>query len=138
MLWTAWFIASVVLVIIEILTPGAFFFACLGIGAFAAGIFAYFSTTGWAQWSVFAVISLVSIYAIRPIARRFFQTRNMKTNTDALIGQKAWVTEAIRPPELGMVKVEGEIWRGEAQESIDAGTFVTVIEVQGTRLVVRK
>lgn len=136
--WTAWLIGSVVLVIVEILTPGAFFFACLGIGALAAGIIAYFSPAAWVQWSVFAVISLVSIYAIRPIARRFFQTEHTKTNVDALVGKKAWVTEAIRPPELGVVKIEGEIWRAEAEDVVEAGAFVTVTAVQGTRLLVRK
>ncbi len=138
MQWTVWLIAAAALIIVEILTPGAFFFACLGIGAFAGGAAAYFFPASWLQWSVFALFSLISIYGIRPIAKRFFQTQHTKTNTDALIGKKAWVTETVRPPELGQVKVEGEIWRAEAQEFIDAGTFVTVAAVQGTRLIVKK
>ena len=138
MTWSAWLIMSVVLLVVEILTPGTFFFACLSMGALVAGISATAAVPGWLPWIVFAVISLVSIYLIRPFAKRMFQQHRKKSNVDALIGEKAWVTEPINPPDNGMVKVEGELWRAEASEKIEAGVYVEVKSVKGTRLEVQR
>jgi membrane protein implicated in regulation of membrane protease activity len=131
-------IAAVTLFLIEILTPGAFFFACLGIGAGVAGLTVFLNPPVWIPWIVFAVVSLLSIYTIRPLARRLFQPVESKTNVDALVGQKAWVSEAIQPPALGLVKVEGEVWRAQASDPIAAGEPVIIVSVLGTRLEVKK
>ena len=136
--WSSWFIVSLILFVIEILTPGAFFFACLGIGASIAGVSVFLAPPSWVPWIVFTVVSLASIYAIRPVARKLFQVNIKKSNVDALIGHRASVTETINPPELGMVKIEGEFWRAEAEEKIEKGNNATVISVNGTRLMVKR
>ncbi|MGA2090923.1 MAG: NfeD family protein [Endomicrobiales bacterium] len=133
----SWIIIAALLIVVELLTPGAFFFACLGLGALIAGLSVLLLPV-WSSWIFFVVISVISLYAIRPMARKLFQTSTKKSNVDALVGQKAWVTETITPPNLGMVKVEGEIWRGEAHEPISKDTWVEVVAVQGTRLEVKK
>lgn len=139
MTWSVWLTVAVILFVLEILTPGAFFFACLGIGALFASLVTLFALHQSLAWITFAVISLLSMYTIRPLARKFLQSgKPGKSNVDALIGQPAWVTEAINPPHLGMVKIEGEYWRAEAAEPVDAQTSVMVTAVSGTRLVVQK
>jgi membrane protein implicated in regulation of membrane protease activity len=138
MSWSYWIIASIVLFVVEIITPGTFFFACLGLGALVAGLIFLLAPVSWLSWIIFSVVSLVSIYTIRPIAKKFLQVHSYKTNIDALIGHKAWVTEDIIPPNLGMVKVEGEMWRAEASERVDAGNYVEVLAIRGTRLEVKK
>ncbi len=139
MTWSFWIIAAIVLLIIEIATPGVFFFACLSVGAFFGGITALFNLPYWAPWIVFLFVSILSIYLIRPFARKMFAVNKPeKSNVDALIGQKALTTEAINPPHLGLVKVEGELWRAEAREAIEAGTCVEITGVNGTRLIVKR
>lgn len=140
MSWSFWFMAAVVLFLVEILTPGAFFFACLGIGALFAGLTVLLVPVPWIPlpWLVFAMFSLLSIYTIRPLARRMFQHEEKRTNVDALIGQIAVVTEALEPLHRGMVKVDGEVWRAEAKESIPEGARVQVTAVKGAHLEVRK
>jgi membrane protein implicated in regulation of membrane protease activity len=132
----SWIIVAIVLVVVEIMTPGAFFFACIGIGALAAGLVALFAPA-WATWIVFVLVALVAIYSIRPIVRKLFKTAGKKSNADALVGQKAWVTESITPPNLGMVKADGELWRAEAEGPILKDTWVMVVSVKGTRLEVK-
>jgi len=61
-----------------------------------------------------------------------------KSNVDALIGKQAVVNEAVNPPGLGIIKVEGEIWRAESTEKIEKGQMVEIIAVEGTRLKVKK
>ncbi|MHB9155928.1 MAG: NfeD family protein, partial [Endomicrobiales bacterium] len=137
MTWSLWIISSVALFIVEILTPGAFFFACLGVGALFAGIAQALELPYGLPYMVFVVVSVVSIYTVRPIAKRFFKQNDKRSNVDALMGQKAWVTEAISPTHLGMVKIEGELWRAEAGETIEPGNWVEVVAVKGTRLEVK-
>lgn len=137
MTWSAWLITAVILFIIEILTPGAFFFACLAAGALFGGVAELLNLPFGLPYIIFALVSLVSIYTVRPIARKLFQGHEKRSNVDALIGQKAWVTEAIRPQSMGMVKIDGEIWRAEAKDEIPENTWVEVLSVNGTRLEVK-
>jgi membrane protein implicated in regulation of membrane protease activity len=136
--WSIWITGSIILFVFEIITPGGFFFACLGAGALITALSALLVPGELWQWVIFAVISLVSIYSIRPIARKYFQKGEKKSNVDALIGKTAHVTEPANPPALGVAKVEGEIWRVEADEKLEKGDMVEIVAVEGTRLKVKK
>ena len=136
--WSVWVTGAIILFVFEMLTPGGFFFACLGIGALITAICAVFAFPDWIDWVVFAAVSLVSIYSIRPLAKKYFQKGDHKSNVDALMGKKAQVTEPVNPPSLGMVKIEGELWRAEAEQAIEAGAMVEILSVEGTRLKVKK
>jgi membrane protein implicated in regulation of membrane protease activity len=142
--WLLWFVGAIALVVAEMFTPG-FWLACLGIGAVAAGIAALVPGVGAAfQGIVFAVTSLVSMTGLRPVLLRHFQLgpgAGVRTGVDALLGKSGVVTERIEPGSgLGRVKVEGEDWRGASMDAgvIEAGTRITVIQVDGTTLMVEK
>ena len=64
-----------------------------------------------------------------------------KTNVDAIPGKIGLVTETIRPIEgEGQVKLEGQIWSAKPEDEttvIEAGTTVTVLSVEGVKLIVR-
>jgi membrane protein implicated in regulation of membrane protease activity len=60
---------------------------------------------------------------------------------EALVGRIGVVSEAIEPGTgRGRVLVEGEDWRGTSLDErvLPAGTKVSVIQVDGTQLVVEK
>ena len=80
------------------------------------------------------------------VGRRWVQARlkrpGVHTNTDALIGQRALVTQAITAHQPGQVRVHDEVWRarptaGEAG-ALEAGTEVIVEGVDGVTLLVRR
>jgi membrane protein implicated in regulation of membrane protease activity len=81
---------------------------------------------------------------LRPLMLRRFQLgpgSDVRTGVDALLGKTGVVSERIDAvSRLGRVKVEGEDWRGASVDNtpIEAGTRVTVIQVDGTTLVVEK
>jgi membrane protein implicated in regulation of membrane protease activity len=135
---TFWIVVALICFAIEILTPGVFFFACLGLGALGACAAAGFANSAVISLTFFAVVSVASVFLLRPLAIRYLSKGIKKSNVDALIGQKAWVTEAITPPKLGMVKIIGEIWRAQATEDIPVETWVIVEKIEGTRLIVKK
>lgn len=65
----------------------------------------------------------------------------LRTGVDALLGKTGIVTERIEPHTgTGRVKVEGEDWRGASSDGtvIEPGTRVTIIQVDGTTLMVEK
>jgi membrane protein implicated in regulation of membrane protease activity len=143
--WLIWFLSAIVLVVAEMfITPGLWL-ACLAVGCVAAGLVGLLPFAGVAlQTLAFTATSLVSMIGLRPIMLRRFQLgpgAGVRTGIDALLGKRGVVLERIDPvSRLGRVKVEGEDWRGVSVDdtAIEVGMRVTVIQVDGTTLVVER
>jgi membrane protein implicated in regulation of membrane protease activity len=138
--WLIWFLGAIALFVAEMFTAG-FWLACLAVGAVVAGFVALVPGLGPAtQGITFAVSSLVSMVGLRPRLMHYFQLgpgSDLRTGVDALLGKTGIVTERIGPG-TGRVKVDGEDWRGASSEVIEPGTPVTIIQVDGTTLMVEK
>ena len=132
-----WFAVAVFLFIFEILTPGVFFFACLGVGAAVAGISFWLSGSNILSLVVFVVVSLASIYFVKPALKKYLKAHKKMSNIDGLIGRKTLVVEKITPTQMGFVKIDGELWKALSGEEIDVGSTVEVLKVEGTHLVVK-
>jgi membrane protein implicated in regulation of membrane protease activity len=142
--WLIWFLSAIVLVVAEMFTPG-FWLACLAVGCVAAGLVGLVPFAGLTLQTVaFAATSLASMIGLRPLMLRRFQLgpgAGVRTGVDALLGKTGIVLERIDPASRqGRVKVEGEDWRGASVDDtpIEVGARVTVIQVDGTTLVVEK
>lgn len=135
--WLVWAVAAVVLVIVEIISPTMFFFICLGLGAGFASISTIFHIA-WLPWAVFMTVSFLSVIFSRPLVNKFMKTPSRPANVDALVDQKAYVLEDIKPTKNGRVKIEGEEWTAESSEEIPKDVWVKIIEIKGTRVVVQK
>jgi membrane protein implicated in regulation of membrane protease activity len=142
--WLLWFLAAIALMVAEMFTAG-FWLACLAVGALVAGLVALVPGLGAAtQGITFAVSSLISMAGLRPRLMHYFQLgpgESVRTGVDALLGKTAIVTERIEPRSgRGRVKVDGEDWRGASSDAtvIEPGTPVTIIQVDGTTLMVEK
>jgi membrane protein implicated in regulation of membrane protease activity len=136
--WIVWLIVAVGLLIAEMVTPGAFFFACLGMGALVTALAVYLEAPSWLSWFFFFGSSLLFVLIARPIARKCMEGETRPSNVDELVGQEAFVVEAVVPHKSGQVKVAGEIWKAKASEEIPAESLVEIQKVEGTHLVVRK
>jgi membrane protein implicated in regulation of membrane protease activity len=136
----AWLICAAVCVLIEILPPPThFFFLCVAIGAIGAAIAAFFTAIPWVPWVVFTVVTVVLFPMMIPLARFLFTPRPYPSNVDELIGEKALVVEEVTSHTPGTVKVRSETWRAVSEgETISKDTWVQVVRVDGTRLVVKK
>jgi len=140
-----WLVAAFALFIFEILTPGVFFFACIGVGALAAFFVSLVvpGGNGLVIWATFFAVSVLSIYFIRPVAKKYINSRRgdeKKSNIDALIGRRTLLIEKSSPIEgkMGLVKIDGEYWKVSSEEVLPEGENVEVVAVEGTHLVVRK
>ena len=141
--WHGWIIAALLLFIAEMFVPG-FWLACVAIGSLAAGLVALLPIGLPLQVVTFAVTTLASFVAVRPFLVRHFQLGHgsgLRTNVDALIGKVGLVSERIDPAtRKGRVIVDGEDWRGASMDdtALEPGTRITVIQVDGTTLMVEK
>ena len=96
-LWLFWFFIGLVCLITEMIL-GTFFVFCLAIGGFLAVIFSLLSCPFWFQIVAFALLSVVSIFFVRPVMIRFLHKEHNErlSNVDALIGRVGIVIEDIK------------------------------------------
>jgi len=132
-----WLIIGLTLLVMEMLTPGLFFFACFSVGAFAASLAALLDAPPWAVWALFFVVSFLAILIIAPIARRWMKkSPYVPVGLDSLEGQTARVIEDINPDTgKGQVRLtNGAIWRAVSDRPIAENSEVKIACVVGTRL----
>jgi len=139
--WHWWMYAAIILFIIELFTPG-FIVACLGIGSVIASLIAYIGLDLDAQLMGFAASTLLSLFVIRPILYNKKGDENkIQTNTEALIGRKARVTETINSTiNTGRVSIDGDVWRAKSVdgETIEINNQVQVLSINSTIVTVKK
>jgi membrane protein implicated in regulation of membrane protease activity len=135
-----WLIACVACVILEILPPPThFFFVCMAFGALGAAIAAVFFTAAWLPWIVFAIVSVALTPLMIPLAKFLFTPKPHASNVDALLGQKALVTGAIRPNTAGTVKIQGESWRAISEgDTFEKDQWVEIARVEGASVIIRR
>jgi membrane protein implicated in regulation of membrane protease activity len=140
--WHIWVIAGVILVILEMFTIG-FVLASFGVACLLAAIPA---ALGWelnGQLAVFAVVSLVLIFAVRPLFQKgiYRLSEPRRIGAAALVGQSGVVVERVGDSTSpGRVKVGAEEWRAvtvEPSYSFEPGTAIEVVAIDSATLVVR-
>lgn len=135
-----WWIAGIVLMIVEVTAPGAFFL-WLGISAFITGLaLLVLPSMGWEyQFLIFALFTVVSIVAWR----RYLKSRPIATDRPGLnrrseqyIGRDFTLAEPI-VNGVGKVRISDTSWKIEG-EDLPEGTKITVTGTHGTVLKVEK
>lgn len=133
----AWFIAFLVLLVIELLTVNlvSIWFV---LGTLAALITTKFTDSAVIQTIVFVVVSFISLLLTRPIVSKFKNFRVEPTNSDRVIGKTGEVVKAIKRNEYGEVKVYGNTWTAFSEKAIKAGKKVRVLGIDGVKLIVKE
>ena len=134
-----WLCAVAILGVAEALTVTL---TCVwfAVGALAAMIVALFGGALWLQILIFAVVSLICVLALRPLAKtKLGGVQKIATNADRLIGQEAIVTETIdNVAGTGAASVGGTVWtaRGVTPVPIAEGRRVRIQRIEGVKLIV--
>jgi len=109
------------------------------LGGFVSLVLSLFDVSVGIQVAVFFAVSVISLIALLPFARKLLKKEHIKTNADRYIGQTAVVTEDISNIDAcGQVKVDNQIWsaRSENGNNISKGTRVKVLKIEGVKLIV--
>lgn len=135
-----WLALVIVGIVVEALTMGltSIWFA---VGGLAALIVALLGAELWLQILCFFVVTVLMLALTRPLAVKYLKPALKKTNVDAIPGKTGKVVETISPLEAkGQVTIDGQIWSAkpeDGQATIEAGSVVTVVRVEGVKVVVR-
>ena len=135
-----WAIAFVFFAACELATANALVSIWFGFGSLVSMILAICDCSFTVQCIVFVITSAVLLALTRPLAKKL-QGKHIKTNYELDIGKKAVVIEDINNDySVGRVKLDGVNWEARSvdNEKIPIGTVVTVEEIDGTKLIVKK
>ena len=111
------------------------------IGSLGALVCALAGGNIWLQLGIFIVLSLVCLVALRPLAKKYLNTRVEPTNADRVIGQEARVTQDIDNIQgTGAVTIGGVTWtaRSEHDTPIPAGAMVRGLRIEGVKVIVEE
>jgi membrane protein implicated in regulation of membrane protease activity len=118
-MWQVWAVVAVLGLILE-LSSGDFFIICFAIGACGAAIVSPF-VGFYVQLGVFALITALSIFQVRPFALRYLHRADPDrvSNADALMGRTGRVVEAVKARGYGRVAIDGDVWKAVSHEAHD-------------------
>jgi membrane protein implicated in regulation of membrane protease activity len=137
--WLLWAIATVLLCVGELLTPGMFFLGPVALAGLGAGIVALAGVGVLGQFLVFICGSIASVFFLRPIAKRHLHMpAALRTGTAALEGTKAVVVRRV-DANGGRVRIGGEEWSARAymeDQVLEPGTRVEVVKIEGATALV--
>ncbi len=133
-----WLVLLIAFAGIEGLTAGLVsIWFCLG--SLAALFAAWLGGSLMVQIALFAIVSVIAMAVIRPLARKWIQPRRAKTNADRILEEEGVVTETIDNLNAsGQIKVGGAIWtaRSATGDVIPQGTLVQVDRIEGVKAIV--
>ena len=138
--WPAifWFVLLVFFVMTEAATVTlvSLWFAA---GSLAALIASMLSAPIWLQFVLFAVVSGLMLWMLRPLIRKHFKPHLTATNVDAIIGKEGIVLVPVNNMMAqGRLMLDGMEWsaRSTTGEEIPENTKVRIDRVEGVKLYV--
>lgn len=136
-MWILWLVVIVLLVFLEVSTINL---VCVWfiLSGLVSLILSFFIDSFYIEFAVFVVLGLILMILTRPILVKKFARKNVKTNSDRVLGMEGVVTEEITKLKIGEVKVDGKRWSAISDEKIEVGTTIIVESIDGVKLVVRK
>lgn len=136
-----WIVLAIALVIGEAFSAAILvvFFAA---GALAAAGAAALGASLLVQVIVFAVVSGLSLGALRPIimrhARPAIETGETPFGIEAIEGSRGTVVDEV-DGDHGMIKIDGELWQARSfdnKETFSPGEHVRVVKLRGATVLV--
>mgnify|MGYP004445205071 CR=1 FL=1 len=132
-----WGVLAVVFAILEAATVGLTSIWFCG-GAVVAGLLAMFVDSIPVQIGAFVIVSIILMFAARPIIKEKLKVGTTETNANSLLGTVVIVTREINPLVPGEVKAGGLIWMATSDAPIPEGALVKIKKIDGVKLVVKE
>lgn len=139
-MWILWLSLALLLLFFEIITVQltTVWFALGSLAALIVSLIA--PDLIIVQVIVFAVVSAVSVILTRPLARKITNGKKNRLNADRCIGEEGMVTVRIdNISNAGQINISGAVWSARSDDGtiIDEGTLVTVLRIEGVKVIVR-
>jgi membrane protein implicated in regulation of membrane protease activity len=131
-----WLIVALVAGAVEVLVP-AFGFVFVSVAALVGAAVAAIGLAWPLQVALFAITLVLSLVLLRPLFTRKLGGRGIPSRTEALIGRRGQLIQAVDPVVgTGRVNVGGEDWAARSGVPIPVGAEVVVEGADGIVLIV--
>jgi hypothetical protein len=141
MIWWLWLLLGVVLVAIELATPGGFYFIFFGVAAVAIALLELAGVDAplWLQLLLFSVLSVASLLFFRnPLMRRLNLSAGAD-DIDTLATEVGSVLEDMAPGANGLIELRGTTWsaRNVGSSVLASGARCVVVRSERLTLLVK-
>jgi membrane protein implicated in regulation of membrane protease activity len=139
-LWLIFIAAGLALILLELLLGIETGLDMVFIGsAFVLGGLISIALQSWVWTAVISgAICVIYVFLGRRYIHNRIAVKTEKTNIDTIIGRRGFVRQDISQKNYGLVKIGMEEWRAKADEDIKEGEEITVIDVSGVTLSVKR
>ena len=131
-----WLIIFIFLIFVEMATVNlvSIWFA---IGAIASCILSIYVDNLIIQLGCFVITSTICLILTKSIISKIKNHKITPTNLDRVIGDIGIVTEDLDEFNNGEVKVDGKTWTATSKETLNVGTKVKIVSINGVKLNVK-
>lgn len=141
--WWAWIVAGAALLAAEAVVTTDFWLFFVGVSALLVGLLglAGAELPVWAQWLVFAGLSVVLLaFARRRLRRTLARAGGASDSAGDVIGSQAVANETIAAGARGRGELRGSLWQmvNAGPDPVAVGDRCTVERVDGVTLYVRR
>jgi len=138
MIWWYWILLGLFLAVIELLTPGGFFFIFFSVAALLVGMLElmHILEVDALQWGLFSLLSLACLAFFRkPLLDRMTMAERPEA-VDSLVGELAVALSSVAAGDHGRAEVRGAQWtvRNVDANPVSAGERCRVVAVTGLEL----
>ena len=137
MVYWAWILLGLGLLVVELAVPGGFFAFFFGLGALVVGGLVGLGWGGpnWMQWLLFSGVSVAALAILRKPMQMWLRPKNIG-KVDSLSREPAIALEDIAVGALGKAELRGTSWNAKnaGAEAIAKGQRLKVERVDGLTL----
>jgi membrane protein implicated in regulation of membrane protease activity len=138
--WWGWIVVGAMLLSSELFVPTDFFLVFLGVAALLVGGvgLAGLALPIWAQWLLFAALSLVLLGTVRSRLKKRLPASSRADDT--LVGEIALIHERLEAGATGSAELRGARWtaRNVDASALEPGARARVERVEGLVLHLRR
>lgn len=139
MVWWIWAFLGLVLLGVELVTPGGFYILFFGLSALVVAALVGFgmAEAEWAQWLLFSALSVGSLLIFRgPLLRMIKSHEVAGPAVDTMVGEIATPLEDLSPGGTGKAECHGAAWtaRNAGLVGLAKGQRSRVERVEGLTL----
>lgn len=139
--WWIWIVLGFVLLLLEMATPGGFYFIFLGASALLVGALTLVGLISepWMEWVLFSAFAAGTTGILRQRLLKRFGPEIPAHEVDTLVGEVATALEGIEPGAVGKAELRGTSWSAcnAGSKGLRAGQRCRVERVDGLTLFVR-
>jgi membrane protein implicated in regulation of membrane protease activity len=121
MVWWIWAFLGLILLGIEVVTPGGFYILFFGLSALVVAALAGFgiAEAEWVQWLLFSAMSVLSLLIFRGPLLRMIKSHDVAgPAVDTMIGEIAMPLEDLAPGSTGKAECRGAAWTAHNAGSV--------------------